>query len=168
MNGHARDRGEEDGSGGSTEQQSATRRHRVTAPRPDLPARFRAPTIRTTAAEAAATAAAACSLGTRFVDREASPANLAGVQIANRGLGLFVGAHFYECESTRAASRLIAHHGDRFNRPGACEQLLQLCFADLVGEISDVQLPTHNTDSSVADATLPGTGSGPGWMSSRS
>src|SRR4051794_8052786 len=71
-----------DGFGGeSIQQQSATRRHRVTAPRPDLPARFRAPTIRTTAAEAAATAAAACSLGTRFVDREASPANLAGVQI---------------------------------------------------------------------------------------
>src|SRR3954470_17079223 len=161
------------------------------APRRDLPARFRAPTIRTTAAEAAATAAAACGLGTRFVDGEASPANLAGVQIADRGLCLFVGgelcpanlagvqiadrglclfvgAHFYECESTRAASRLIAHDRDRFNRPGACEQLLQLCFADLVGEISDVQLPTHNTDSSVADATLPGTGSGPGWMSSRS
>src|SRR5688572_1664592 len=114
-----------------------------TAPRlrsSTLPARFRTSTL----GEAAATEPAA-ALGLRpcFVDGQAAAADLARVQLGDGVLCFFVRAHLDKRKPAGAPRRLVAHHGDRFDRSGTGEQLLELVFADFVGQISDVQLPTH-------------------------
>src|SRR5581483_11826194 len=56
-------------------------------------------------------------------------------------------------------------HRRRFHRTGAREQLLQFTLADFVRQVADIQLPTHDTHSSVA--TVPIAVIGVGWMSPR-
>src|SRR5262249_2809163 len=115
-----------------------------------LPARLRAATTCVTATEATRM----LGLRPRFVDGEASPAELIGVQLGDGFLRLLVRAHFHEREPARAPRGHIAHHCNRFDGSRPREQLLELCFSRFVGEVSDIQLPTHETDSSVADATI--------------
>jgi hypothetical protein len=108
--------------------------------------------MRVAAAEAAI---AAWGFRPGFVDGEAAASDLACVQLANRGLRVVVATHLDKREAARATRRLIAHDSDRFDGSGAREQFLQLRFANFVGQVSDVQLSTHNTHSSVAIATFP-------------
>src|SRR5205814_4262342 len=82
-----------------------------------LPARFRPSPIRLAASESAATG----GLRTGLVDGQTAAAHLRGVQFADCGLRLFVAAHLDERKATRASRRLIAHHGDRFDRSRARE-----------------------------------------------
>src|SRR5262249_9734171 len=82
----------------------------------------------------------------------------------------------HEGKPAGSAGGHIAHHVNRFDGSRAREQLLELSFSRFVREVSDIQLPTHEPDSSVADATI-GTVSRctrprhpkqmPGWISSR-
>ena len=87
--------------------------------------------------------AAAGRLRTGLVDGETAAADLARVQLPDRGLRLFVVAHFDERKATGAPGCLIPHHRDGFDRSRAREQLLQLRFADFVRQISNLQLSTH-------------------------
>jgi hypothetical protein len=66
-------------------------------------------------------------------------------------LRFLVRAHFHEREPAWSSGRLVAHHGDRLNGSSAREKLLELCFSSFVGEISDVQLSTHELTPSVAE-----------------
>src|SRR5439155_26488450 len=92
---------------------------------------------------AAATAASERWLRTRFVDCEAAPAELKRVQLRDRLLRLFVRRHFDEREPARASCGHIAHHLDRLDGSGARKEFLELRFARFVGQISDIQLSTH-------------------------
>src|SRR6516225_10574926 len=70
-----------------------------------LPARLGTTTTR--AAAATAMSAGSCGLRSRFVDGECTAAELTAVQLGNRLLRAFVGAHFNEREAPRAARHLI-------------------------------------------------------------
>src|SRR5262245_27274102 len=94
--------------------------------------------------------AAARGLWTGLAHGEVSAANLRPIQRGDGVLRLFIRAHFDEGKSACATGCLIAHDVHRLHRPGPREQVLQVRFTDLVRQVSDVQLPTHDMNSSVA------------------
>src|ERR687891_1930112 len=79
----------------------------------------------------------------RLVDGEAAAAQLIIIQLGDGRSRFLVCAHFHERESTRPPGGHVAHDSDRFDGPGATEELLELCFSRFVREVSDIQLPTH-------------------------
>src|SRR5690349_5451743 len=110
-----------------------------------LPARLR-PATRS----AATRTAARRHLRARFVHREATASELIGVQLVDGLLGIRVRSHLDEAETAGAPGYHVPHDGDLFNGTCAREQLLQLRFTRFVREIPNIQLATHNTDSSAA------------------
>src|SRR5262245_53274118 len=130
----------------------------------DLPARLRTSAVRRAAAEIAA----ASGLRTGLVDGETASADLARVQLADRRLSLFVRAHLDERKSARPAGHLVAH--DCYGFDGTCprKQLLEIALSHVVRQVANIQLPTHNLDSSVAIATFVSIERDARWMSSRS
>src|SRR5581483_12018343 len=121
-----------------------------------------------TAVASAAAAAAACRFRARFVDGQVPASQLKFVQFLDSLLRFFVGTHFDEGEAAGPASHLIAHDADSFHRSGATKQILEICFADLIWQVTHVQLSTHDSDSSVAVRRSPTAGLDVEWMSSRS
>src|SRR5262245_691002 len=95
-----------------------------------LPARLAASTAAAAAiaAVSAAAAEAALRFRPRLVDGQRAPAHLVLIQFARRLLRFFVGGHLDEREPARPTRRGVAHHSNRFDGPGAAEELLQLRF----------------------------------------
>ena len=112
-----------------------------------LPARFRALTPAAIALAPAEAAARVLRLGARLIHRERTAAKLMLVQLAGGCLCFLVRGHFHEREAPRSAGRHVAHDAHRFDGTELSEQFLQFRFTGLVGEISNVQLPTHTLDS---------------------
>src|SRR4051812_11605570 len=85
-----------------------------------LPARF-GPATRAAAIAAVAAAAepaGALRLRARLVHGQAASAKLVVVQLADRLLRLFVGAHLHERKTARASGRHVTHHLDGFHGAG--------------------------------------------------
>src|SRR2546425_550675 len=76
------------------------------------------------------------------------------VQLGDRLLGFFIRAHLHECESAGTARGHVAHPLHRLDVAGLRKQLLQLGLAGFVRKISNIQLTTHESNSSVASATI--------------
>src|SRR5512132_2134091 len=106
-----------------------------------LPARL---TPLTAAAESAAAAARTRGHRTRLVDREAAPAHLVLVQLADRAARAFLVVHFDERESARLAGRPVANDIDGTDLTGRLEQRLQIGLGDFVRQVADVQLGAHD------------------------
>ena len=92
---------------------------------------------------AAAEPTAARGIRARLVDDKIAAAYLARIQLRDRVLRVLVARHLDERKTTGPASRLVTHDGDRFDRSGSREQFAERRLIDLVGQISNVQLPTH-------------------------
>ena len=108
----------------------------------ELPAGFRAATARIAASEPAT---AAGGLRTRFVDGQATAAELMTVQVGDGLLGVSVGAHFDECESARTSGFAINRHHHVRGFGDRCEVSSEICFGRAVGEV-----PYEETDSHYA------------------
>ena len=80
--------------------------------------------------------------GSCLVDRQRAAAEIVLVELRNRLLRFLVGSHLDKREAARASGGHIAHDAHGLHIAGLTEQLLQLGFADCVGEIADVQLAT--------------------------
>ena len=116
----------------------------------NLPAWFRASatvaaaaaaaTTESTTATAAAAAEAARPFGLRtcFVDGEAASAELMRVELRDRFLRLFVGAHLNKREPTSLARGAVAHHRNALDCADAGKQILQFRFFGLERQIPDV------------------------------
>src|SRR5690606_15504591 len=137
------------GKGGPEGPPLRVRRRTLSDPPPasDLPARLGAPSAAAAAAESAAAAARPGHLGTRLVDREAPAAEAVIVELRHSLLRTFVSRHLHEGESARAAGLTIANDVHRVDGTRFAEQRLEVRLVGFVGEIADVQLPTHITDS---------------------
>jgi hypothetical protein len=59
--------------------------------------------------------------GTRFVNGEATPAELIFIQLGDGLLRLLVRGHFHERKATRPPGGHVTHDPDRFDGPGAPE-----------------------------------------------
>jgi hypothetical protein len=97
----------------------------------------------TATATAAAETAAGFRPGTCFVDREAAAAELILIELGDRFLRLFVGAHLDECKPAGTASGHVAHEFDVVNCSGARKELLKIAFARFVRQISYIEPSTH-------------------------
>lgn len=106
-----------------------------------LPTRFRPPPLPTSRAEATSRS---LRFGTRLVDRETAPSELVSIQLRCGLLGIFGRRHFYKREAPWPAGRHIAHDVNRLHRPHTGKELLKLDFARFIGEISNIQSPTHD------------------------
>src|SRR5882724_3510698 len=95
----------------------------------------------------AAAAPAALGLGPRLVDDQVPIPKQAPVQHLD-GLGqLFLGRHLDEAEAAGPAGKLIGNDTDGFERAGLLEELAQVFFCRLEGEITDEKLYRHRGTS---------------------
>jgi hypothetical protein len=124
----------------------------------DLPARLLPAT--TAAAPATATAAAASTSATataatettaatpwrhrpRFVHGERAAAEALLMELRDRVLRVLLGRHFDKCEAAPTPGVTVPHDADGRHRAGFREQIGQVRFIDVVGEIADIQFVAH-------------------------
>src|SRR5688572_6741419 len=110
-----------------------------------LPAGFAtaATTATTSTTETATTAARACRHRLRLVDGEVTAAKIVIVQLLDRLLRLFVGAHLNEAEAARSTGSHVAHDLDAFDRAAAREELFEILLPRAVRKVSHVKFSTH-------------------------
>src|SRR5262249_23860414 len=90
--------------------------------------------------------------GLGLVDGQLPAVHLLAAQGRAGGLGLLAGPHPHEPEPLRAAGVAVLDDRGRLHPPERLEQLLQGTVSHAVGQVPDVQLPAHATDSSTGRA----------------
>jgi hypothetical protein len=124
----------------------------------ELPARLRSPPAAAAGSAASAPSAAAATptsaaaaksaaLRTRagFVHRQRPSTELRFVQLGDSLLGVRVASHLDEGEPSGPARRLVSHDADGVHGAYAFEERLQVRFARLERQITDVKLTTHSS-----------------------
>jgi hypothetical protein len=101
-------------------------------------------TTTTTAAVAAPTAAATFLTGLGFVDRQVPAVVVMTVETLDGRLRLGVGPHLHESEPLRAVGVPIDDDLCALDRPEWREQRLKVGLIDVVSQVADIQLLTHD------------------------
>src|ERR1051325_4858426 len=96
-------------------------------------------TTESTAAAAALTTAAFGSRP-RFVDVQAPALQIGAIQRGDRSLGFFLTVHLDEAEALRLTAELVFDDRRRIDLPVRRENLAQLHFGDLIGQVPHVNL----------------------------
>jgi hypothetical protein len=117
--------------------------------------------VPTAAAATAATSAAAVTTATAtaattswlartgFIHGERPAVVLGAVDAADRGLGLFIAAHFDKAKTLAAAGVAIHDHFGALNRSEFTKQLVEIRVRNVITQIANVQLLSHDASPAI-------------------
>ena len=95
--------------------------------------------VTATASAAAAAESAAAFLRLGFVDLEFTAVDFLAVELSDSILALFLGGHFDESETARAARFTVLDHIGRFDRANLAEKFTKVLVRGVEGKISHVK-----------------------------